>query len=94
MSTKGEAIDLRNISPRAMQVIENLAITTGLEDNAKVIQELAFSMMEMLDIIDLTKDPLLEPETARRQTETMRGILQRYKRFPSLKASVKDAHTQ
>jgi hypothetical protein len=87
-------INLNEISPRAIQIIDDLAVTTGLEDPVRVIQELAFSMKEMLDIIDLTKDPMLEPETARRQTETMRGILQRYKRFPSLKASIKDAHTQ
>jgi hypothetical protein len=85
-----KTIDINAISPRAMQIIDDLAVTTGLEDRTRVIQELAFAMKELLQVIDLTKDPMLEPETARRQTETTRGILQRFKRFPSLKDAVKD----
>jgi hypothetical protein len=38
-------------------------------------------MLELTQIIDTQKDPLLEPEAARRQMETMRGVLQRFKRF-------------
>jgi hypothetical protein len=75
-------IDLSKISPMAMKIIDDLAITTGLQDPEKVVQELAFSMLEMLQAIDTTKDPLLEPEATRRQTEKMSGILQRYKRYP------------
>ena len=81
MSTKQTTIDLGNISPRARQILEELSKTTGLDSMERVIEELSFTVLELNQIVDTQKDPLLEPEAARRQMETMRGILQRYKRF-------------
>ena len=75
-------IDNTRISPRALRIIEDLGYTTGFEEPSRIVEELAFAMKDMLDVIDLAKDPLLEPETARRQTETIRGVLQKFKRYP------------
>lgn len=81
MSDNQTTIDLGNISPRALHILKELAKATGLNSLERVIEELAFTMLELNQIVDTQKDPLLEPEAARRQMETMRGILQRYKRF-------------
>jgi len=74
-------IDLKNLSPRARKVLEDFSKTTGHDNIERVVEELAFAMLELQQIIDTQRDPLLEPEAARRQMETMRGILQRFKRF-------------
>ena len=74
-------INLNVISPKAREILERFARTTGHGNLDRTIEELAFSMLELLQIVDTQKDPLLEPEVARRQMETMRGILQRFKRF-------------
>ena len=74
-------IDITKISPRAVQVLQDLAQSTGNESLERTIEELAFAMLELNQIIDTQKDPLLEPEAARRQMETMRGTLQRFKRY-------------
>jgi hypothetical protein len=81
MTMTNDIIDLRNLSPRARKVLEDFAKTTGHESIDRVVEELAFSMLELQQIIDTQRDPLLEPEAARRQMETMRGILQRFNRF-------------
>ncbi len=76
-----ETIDLSKMSPRVVQVLRDLAKTTGNDSLERTIEELAFAILELEQIIDTQKDPLLEPEAARRQMETMRGTLQRFKRF-------------
>lgn len=76
-----ETIDLSQLSPKAKEILDTYAKTTGLNDTKRVIEELAFTMLEMQQIVDTQKDPLLEPEAARRQMETIRGSLQRFSRF-------------
>jgi len=76
-----KVIQLNKLSPKSIEIIEQFAKTTGHETTERVVEELAFAMKELLQIIDTKKDPMLEPEAAARQTETMRGILQRFKRF-------------
>lgn len=81
MSEKEKVIYLERLSPRALQTLEKFAKTTGHESLERTVEEIAFAVMELVQIIDIKKDPLLEPEAASRQMETMRGILQRFKRF-------------
>ena len=79
--SKTNILDLERISPKARQLLEQFAKTTGHENLERTVEELAFAMMELNQMIDVVKDPLLEPEVARRQMETMKGIMQRFKRF-------------
>jgi len=76
-----KVIDLDKLSPKAMETLQQLSKTTGHDSLERTVEELAFAMLELLQIIDTQRDPLLEPEVARRQMETMRGVLQRFKRF-------------
>jgi len=80
--SKTNTLDLGKISPKAIEIIKGFSKTTGHEDMERTVEELAFAMLELTQIIDTQRDPLLEPEAARRQMETMRGVLQRFKRFP------------
>ncbi len=83
MSTKANVLDLDKLSPKALEIIQQFAKSTGHVNLERTVEELAFAMLELNQIIDTQKDPLLEPEAARRQMETMRGILQRFRRFES-----------
>jgi hypothetical protein len=74
-------VDLNKMSPRAREVLTRLSKSTGHDDEVRTVEELCFAMMELLTIIDTTKDPMLEPEAARKQMDIMRGILQRFKRY-------------
>lgn len=79
--SKTNVLDLDKLSPKALEIIRSFARSTGHENLERTVEELAFAMLELTQIIDTQKDPLLEPEAARRQMETMRGVLQRFKRF-------------
>lgn len=79
--SKTNVLDLDKLSPKALEIIRSFAKSTGHENLERTVEELAFAMLELTQIIDTQKDPLLEPEAARRQMETMRGVLQRFKRF-------------
>ncbi len=79
--SKANVLELDRISPKALEVLREFARTTGHGNLERTVEELAFAMLELNQIIDTQKDPLLEPEAARRQMETMRGVLQRFKRF-------------
>ena len=74
-------INLGHISPRALETLKHLSKTSGHDDLLKTIEEICFAVLELMQIIDTTKDPLLEPEKARHQMETLKGVLQRFKRF-------------
>jgi hypothetical protein len=75
------SIDVDRMAPRAREALLHFAKTTGLEDEGRTIEEITFAMKELLTLIDTTKDPMLEPEAARKQMDVMRGILQRFKRY-------------
>ncbi len=79
--SKANVLELDRISPKALEVLREFARSTGHGNLERTVEELAFAMLELNQIIDTQKDPLLEPEAARRQMETMRGVLQRFKRF-------------
>jgi hypothetical protein len=79
--SKPNVLELDRISPKALEILQEFAKTTGHGNLERTVEELAFAMLELNQIIDTQKDPLLEPEAARRQMETMRGVLQRFKRF-------------
>jgi hypothetical protein len=79
--TSEKTLDLSKLSPKAVEIIDKYSKTSGVSTYERVVEELAFGMLELEQIIDTQKDPLLEPEAARRQMETMRGVLQRFKRF-------------
>lgn len=76
-----KVIDLENLSPKAVQTIEKLSRNSGHESVERTVEELAFAMMELLQLIDTSRDPMLEPEYAEKQMQTIRGVLQRFKRF-------------
>lgn len=78
---KRNVLDLDKLSPKALEILQEFAKSTGHGNLERTVEELAFAMLELNQIIDTQKDPLLEPEAARRQMETMRGVLQRFKRF-------------
>jgi hypothetical protein len=75
------SIDMDRMAPRAREALQYFAKTSGLDDEGRTVEELVFAMKELLTLIDTTKDPMLEPEAARKQMDVMRGILQRFKRF-------------
>ena len=79
--TDEAVIDLRHISPKALETLRNLSKTSGHDDLTRTIEEICFAMLELIQVIDTTKDPLLEPEKARQHMETLKGVLQRFKRF-------------
>jgi hypothetical protein len=79
MSAK--TLDLNKLSPKAVGIIDKYSNSLGVSTYERVVEELAFAMLELEQIVDTQKDPLLEPEAARRQMEVMHGVLQRFKRF-------------
>ncbi len=81
MSKEENVIQLGKLSPRALETLRDLSKTTGHDNFERTVEELAFAMRELLQIIDTQRDPLLEPEATTRQMEIMRGVLQRFKRF-------------
>jgi len=81
MSKEENVIQLEKLSPRALDTLRELAKTTGHENLERTVEELAFAMRELLQVVDTQKDPLLEPEATTRQMEIMRGVLQRFKRY-------------
>ena len=53
-------IELDKLSPRAKDLLQIFAKTSGVEDLATIVQDETFSIFELMKLIDTTRDPKIE----------------------------------
>lgn len=76
-----DQIDLEKISPKARQLLKIFAETSGVENLEKVIEDMSFSVYELLELIDTTRDPKIYPQDAIIVMNTVNAVLTKFKRF-------------
>lgn len=76
------SIDVNKISPQAQKIIANFATTSGTESMERVIEDLAFSIFELMHLIDVSRDPQIYPQDAIKVMLTVKTVIERFNRFP------------
>jgi len=84
MSTE-KMLNLNQLSPRALELLEEFARTSGVDKLERVVEEQAFSIFELMRLIDTTRDPKIYPQDAILVFNTVRAVLEKFKRFGSPK---------
>ncbi|MCJ7699267.1 hypothetical protein MUO56_03335 [Candidatus Bathyarchaeota archaeon] len=74
-------IDLDKLSPRARDLLDIFAKTSGVADLATVIQDETFSIFELMKLIDTTRDPKIYPQDAVLVFNTVKAVLAKFSRF-------------
>jgi hypothetical protein len=78
-----DQVDLEKISPKARQLLKIFAETSGVENLEKVIEDMSFSVYELLELIDTTRDPKIYPQDAIIVMNTVKAVLTKFTRFGS-----------
>jgi len=82
MNAKEETtVDLSDMSPIAVELLREFARTSGAKNLERVIEEVAFSVFELMKLIDTSRDPKIYPQDAVRVMDTCRAVLEKFKRF-------------
>ena len=89
-----EKVDLEKISPRARELLKIFAQTSGVESLEKVIEDMSFSVFELLELIDTTRDPKIYPQDAIIVMNTVRAVLTKFTRFGSPSKAIKKEKEQ
>ena len=74
-------IDLDRLSPRARDLLDIFAKTSGVADLATVIQDGTFSIFGLMKLIDTTRDPKIYPQDAVLVFNTVKAVLAKFSRF-------------
>lgn len=78
-----DQIDLEKISPKARQLLKIFSETSGVDNLEKVIEDMSFSVYELLELIDTTRDPKIYPQDAIIVMNTVKAVLTKFTRFGS-----------
>lgn len=74
-------VDLDDMSPIAVELLREFARTSGAKNLERVIEEVTFSVFELMKLIDTSRDPKIYPQDAVRVMDTCRAVLEKFKRF-------------
>jgi len=74
-------VDLSDMSPIAVELLREFARTSGAKNLERVIEEVTFSVFELMKLIDTSRDPKIYPQDAVRVMDTCRAVLEKFKRF-------------
>jgi len=74
-------VDLSDMSPIAVELLREFARTSGAKNLERVIEEVAFSVFDLMKLIDTSRDPKIYPQDAVRVMDTCRAVLEKFKRF-------------
>jgi len=84
-----QQIDLATISPKARRLLKIFADTSGVDNMERVIEDMAFSLYELLELIDTTRDPKIYPQDAINVMTTVNAVLTKFSRFGSPSKAMK-----
>lgn len=74
-------VNLNDMSPIAVDLLREFARTSGARNLERVIEEVTFSVFELMKLIDTSRDPKIYPQDAVRVMDTCRAVLEKFKRF-------------
>ncbi|MCK4498346.1 hypothetical protein KAU25_04020 [Candidatus Bathyarchaeota archaeon] len=81
MADDKQIIDVSTLSPKAQKLLQIFAKTSGYESLKRVVEELGFSILELLELIDTSRDPSIYPQDAVLIMTTVKANLARFTRF-------------
>ncbi len=74
-------VNLNEVSPMAVDLLKEFARTSGARNLERVIEDVTFSVFELMKLIDTSRDPKIYPQDAIRVMDTCKAVLEKFTRF-------------
>lgn len=95
----GEEVDLikvSDLSPSVMELLKEFKRTSGARDIPRVVEDITFSVFELMKLVNTSRDPRIYPQDAVRVMDTVKAVLEKFTRFgkpQQLEQAQRDAKT-
>ena len=76
-----EMILLANLSPSVVGLLREFRRTSGARDIPRVVEDITFSVFELMKLVDTSRDPRIYPQDAVRVMDTVKAVLEKFTRF-------------
>jgi hypothetical protein len=88
VSTKDQKSDeerniivVSDLSPSVVELLKEFRRTSGARDVPRVVEDITFSVFELLKLVNTSRDPRIYPQDAVRVMDTVKAALEKFTRF-------------
>jgi hypothetical protein len=93
---EADLITVSDLSPSVVELLKEFRRTSGARDIPRVVEDITFSVFELLKLVNTSRDPRIYPQDAVRVMDTVKAVLEKFTRFgkpQQLEAAQKDIKT-
>ena len=74
-------ITINNLSPSVVELLREFMRTSGARDIPRVVEDITFSVFELMKLVNTSRDPRIYPQDAVRVMDTVKAVLEKFTRF-------------
>jgi hypothetical protein len=74
-------ITVSDLSPSVVELLREFKRTSGARDVPRVVEDITFSVFELLKLVNTSRDPRIYPQDAVRVMDTVKAVLEKFTRF-------------
>jgi hypothetical protein len=79
---EGESIiAVSDLSPSVVELLKEFKRTSGARDIPRVVEDITFSVFELMKLVNTSRDPRIYPQDAVRVMDTVKAVLEKFTRF-------------
>jgi len=93
---KEDIITVGDLSPSVVELLKEFRRTSGARDIPRVVEDITFSVFELMKLVNTSRDPRIYPQDAVRVMDTVKAVLEKFTRFgkpKQLEEAEKDTKT-
>jgi hypothetical protein len=93
---KENIITVGDLSPSVVELLKEFRRTSGARDIPRVVEDITFSVFELMKLVNTSRDPRIYPQDAVRVMDTVKAVLEKFTRFgkpKQLEEAAKDSKT-
>jgi len=74
-------IVMSDLSPSVVELLKEFRRTSGARDIPRVVEDITFSIFELMKLVNTSRDPRIYPQDAVRVMDTVKAVLEKFTRF-------------
>ncbi len=74
-------IAVSDLSPAVVELLKEFRRTSGARDISRMVEDITFSVFELMKLVDTSRDPRIYPQDAVRVMDTVKAVLEKFTRF-------------
>lgn len=74
-------IMVSDLSPSVVELLKEFRRTSGARDVSRVVEDMTFSVFELLKLVNTSRDPRIYPQDVVRVMDTVKAVLEKFTRF-------------